>query len=245
MKSPATLMLSLLLLLIIAGQCSPAPNHRQSDPHAQRSRKARYALQDEVNLVSYGLLQLGSTFKHYVDRLTVQVNDAFQKIQAQGSAYTRLEQETTQLKEAEQKLKEKTAELESSNMELRVESAKLGHRVEWLSEEELVLKKKVHELEARLVNRSGELQSSDLAVIKSFFDGQNKNISNLLQTVSDQNERLQQQSMKIQGLEEKVEATKARVNKFRRGSRERIARRYYPRTSGEVAVAENDSTAVP
>uniref|UniRef100_UPI00358F6E35 angiopoietin-related protein 3-like n=1 Tax=Myxine glutinosa TaxID=7769 RepID=UPI00358F6E35 len=239
-------LLSVLLLVVLCISGLPnRPGHAL--PTDKLSRKPRYALEEEVNLVSYGLIQLGSTFKHYMDKVTGQVNGAMQSIREQAADFLRLEATTSELRSREQRLAERTQILEESETALRQDTERLYERLEAIAAEEIDLARKMERLEKRLNNGSAMMGNEDLqpdiVVLKSFFDGHSKTLSELLSTVQEQRDQIEQQTLRIRELEKKVKVTRRR-RKWRQNVNKGLGRNRRQRVSTTQAVPQRDRDGI-
>ncbi|XP_065124833.1 angiopoietin-related protein 3-like isoform X1 [Paramisgurnus dabryanus] len=197
--------LVLMFVLLALSESVPA---EFTLPELQTETRSRFAALDEVRLLANGMLQLGHSLRDFVQNTKSQINDIFQKLNIFDKTFYQLSVLTSEIKEEEEELKKTTVILKANNEEIKTQSLEISSKVDDIINERNHLRKQVVGLEERLSGLSQSLLSPDqvaeISTLKEVIQVQERSIHDLLKTVNEQSEQLNNQKTKINGLENKM-----------------------------------------
>ncbi|XP_057190715.1 angiopoietin-related protein 3-like [Triplophysa rosa] len=202
---PITMKLVLLFAFLAASQSMPT---EPILPELQIETRSRFAALDEVQLLANGLLQLGSSLRDFVQNTKNQINDIFQKLTIFDKSFYQFFVLTSEIKKEEEELKKTTVILKANNEEIKSLSLEINSKVNDIINERNHLRTQVGRVEERLSSLSQSLlsvdQHAEISTLKEVIQTQERSITDLLKTVNEQREQLNNQGTKIKGLETKL-----------------------------------------
>lgn len=198
----------LLTVLVHAGTGFPA----------ERARREKHASWDDVNVVAHGLLQLGQGLKEHVDKTKAQMRDVNARLKALNGTVGQLEgrQEEqgealiSQGKEAQGMYRL----LAALGEEVRTEVGEAKRRAEDITS-------RMDRLEEVLTEPTLDGNDSDherVSFVQRLMVAQNRRIDQLVEKITQQQDKLEKQNLHLQALQNKV--AHKRVKSHRRRDEE-------------------------
>ncbi|XP_007890824.2 angiopoietin-related protein 3 [Callorhinchus milii] len=181
---------------------------------SQGVQKAHFATSDDVNLIAYGLLQLGQALKHHVDGTRVEIDAIVEKLDVYNSSFIQLEGQARDLESGGEALKVKSQTLELQDQELHKISTDLRDKLTQLLQERQLFVSKVEALEGKLERmlgrKTGVNESGDPSLHRAAAEAHRLSADELLALVEEQQQQINEQSEQIQHLLGKVLNREAR-----------------------------------
>ncbi|XP_078114831.1 angiopoietin-related protein 4-like [Sander vitreus] len=204
MKMPQLL---ILLMTILVHAATAFPTDRRAlliqDEHASW---------DDVNVVAHGLLQLGQGLKEHVDKTKAQMRDINAKLKAFNGTVAGLERRQQEQGEAlKARSKEEEEERERLAEEVKTQSEGIHTRMDRLEE-------KVDEVLKEPTLKSNNSENTRVSFIQRLVAAQNRRIDQLVEKITQQQDKLEKQSLYLQTMQRKV--AHKRVKSHRRRDEE-------------------------
>ncbi|XP_072007608.1 uncharacterized protein [Engystomops pustulosus] len=174
--------------------------------------------QDEIRLLSEGLLQIGSGLKREFNHTKHQIKSIFQQLNHFNTSLAKLSGQVNQATKLGEELDQKTRNFED-NAKLYEMLADISEELVKLKEEEASLDNKIKPLESKIQSvlekrneRESVLNTSD---ILASIERQNMQILSLQATVDSHQAKINSQEAKIQRLQKKANSRKTKSKKRR------------------------------
>ncbi|XP_044128597.1 angiopoietin-related protein 3-like [Bufo gargarizans] len=180
--------------------------------------------QDEIRLLSEGLLQIGSGLKREFNHTKHQIKSIFQQLHNFNTSLAKLSGQVNQATKLGEQLDQKTRNFEE-NAKMYEMLAEISDELAKLKEEEASLDNKIKPLENKIQialdkrnERESLLNASD---IMASIERQNMQILSLQAIVDSHQDKINSQEDKIQRLQKKAHSRKTKSKKRRNlGARE-------------------------
>ncbi|KAM3937699.1 uncharacterized protein RB166_008169 isoform 1-T2 [Leptodactylus fuscus] len=174
--------------------------------------------QDEIRLLSEGLLQIGSGLKREFNYTKHQIKSIFQQLNHFNTSLTKLSGQVNQATKLGEELDHKTRNFED-NAKMYEMLADISEELAKLKEEEASLDNKIKPLESKIQTaldkrneRESALNTSD---ILASIERQNMQILSLQAIVDRHQDKINSQEAKIQRLQKKANSRKTKSKKRR------------------------------
>ncbi|XP_015249394.1 PREDICTED: angiopoietin-related protein 4-like [Cyprinodon variegatus] len=226
MKMPKLIVL-LLTILVQAGSGFPT----------DRNRREKHASWDDVNVVAHGLLQLGQGLKEHVDKTKAQMRDMNSRLKAFNGTVAELER-----KQEEQGEALITQSKEGQGMQRLLVELGEGVKVEVgeVKRQTEDLTSRIDRLEEVLTKPMVDSNDSDherVSFIQRLMIAQNRRIDQLVEKISQQQDKLEKQSLHLQVLQNKV--ANKRMKSHRRRDEEMALRGEAENNQAEAGLARD------
>ncbi|XP_043941481.1 angiopoietin-related protein 3 [Protopterus annectens] len=199
-----------IVLIFLFCSTTPAKIEKESSPthKVPEEPRSRFAMLDDVRILANGLLQLGHGLKDFVHKTKTQINDIFSKLSIFDKSYYELSAQTNEIKAEEEQLKMTTTKLQATNEQLKNMSLDMNAKINYVLHDKSRLQIKIDGLEEQLTqitqSQAKETEKTEVSALKELIGNQDKNIKELIKTVAEQHEQLDQQKNQIKDLEEKM-----------------------------------------
>ncbi|XP_075683887.1 uncharacterized protein LOC142652195 isoform X2 [Rhinoderma darwinii] len=172
--------------------------------------------QDEIRLLSEGLLQIGSGLKREFNHTKYQIKSIFQQLNHFNTSLSRLSGQVNQATKLGEELDQKTRNFED-NAKMYEMLADISEELAKLKEEEASLDNKIKPLESKIQTaldirneRESVLNTSD---ILASIERQNMQIISLQAIVDSHQDKINSQEAKIQRLQKKANSRNTKAKK--------------------------------
>ncbi|KAA8589436.1 angiopoietin-related protein 4 [Etheostoma spectabile] len=204
MKMPQLL---ILLMTILVHAATAFPTERRA-----LLSQTKHASWDDMNVVAHGLLQLGQGLKEHVDKTKAQMRDINAKLKAFNCTVADLERRQQEQDEAlKARSKKEEEEREWLAEEVKTQSEGIHTRIDRLEE-------KVDEVLKEPTLKSNNSENTRVSLIQRLVAAQNRRIDQLVEKMTQQQDKLEKQSLYLQTLQSKV--AHKRVKSHRRRDEE-------------------------
>ncbi|KAG5275863.1 hypothetical protein AALO_G00125380 [Alosa alosa] len=214
--TPVKLLL-LVAILVHVGSTFPFERKPVGAGGPGGREKVQYASWDDVNVLAHGLLQLGHGLKDHVDKTKGQMRDITAKLKAFNGTVAELGKLTRHLQEEGDTLREKakrlgqvgedpvhnaSAELQALAEDMRTEKERIRDRVGSLETKVDIL------LKAAGSDDDSNRSTSDTHTLQWMLETQGRRIDDLVERISQQQDKLDKQNMRLQSLQAEVKQRK-------------------------------------